>query len=207
VRVSLPWSRRPVRAHFDAPTGDHAARFLVPAGWPDGSWTARVIIDHARGAREERTVEIHVDTRPAAIAVVSSPAVVHPGELVTLALKPALPIDLVADALETTRPGGASAALKSAMDVKEIFVRAPWGEVARAKMDGPLGIYTVTLHVPRMATRGATAFEIVASDTAGNVSRRPLAVDVQPESRTAYAGAALLILIAGGLVARRRRGA
>src|SRR5207253_7876630 len=38
VRVSLPWSRRPVRATFDAPTGDHVARFLVPAGWPDGSW-------------------------------------------------------------------------------------------------------------------------------------------------------------------------
>ncbi|MCU1282057.1 MAG: Vault protein inter-alpha-trypsin domain protein, partial [bacterium] len=137
VRVSLPWSRRPVRAHFDAPTGDHVARFLVPAGWPDGSWTARVIVDHARGAREERTVEIHVDTRPAAIAVVSSPAVVHPGELVTLALKPALPIELVVDALTTrtaVTPGGAGAALKSAMDVKEIFVRAPWGEVARGKM-------------------------------------------------------------------------
>ena len=49
------------------------------------------------------------------------------------------------------RPGGAGAALKSAMDVKEIFVRAPWGEVARAKMDGPLGVYRATLHVPRLA--------------------------------------------------------
>ncbi|MDB4967096.1 MAG: Vault protein inter-alpha-trypsin domain protein [Myxococcales bacterium] len=205
VRVLLPWSRRPVRAHFDAPTGDHVARFLVPAGWPDGSWTARVIIDHARGAREERSVELHVDTRAAAIAVVSAPATVHPGEALTLALKPALPVDLVAEALETATPGGAGAALKSAMDVKEIFVRAPWGEIGRARLVGPLGLYTVTLHVPRLAARGATSFEIVASDTAGNVSRRQLAVDVQPASRTAYAGAALLMLLAGSLFARRRR--
>src|SRR5262249_39757281 len=87
VRVTPPWAPRPVRAVWDAATGEHVARFLVPAGWPDGSWTARVVVEHAAGAHEEREVEIHVDTRPAAVAVVSVPARVHPGETMTLAFK------------------------------------------------------------------------------------------------------------------------
>ncbi|MCU1277312.1 MAG: Vault protein inter-alpha-trypsin domain protein, partial [bacterium] len=180
VHVSLPWAKRPVRAQWDAPTGEHVARFLVPAGWPDGSWTARVIVDHAAGAREERTVEIHVDTHAAAVAIVSAPSTVHPGEAMQLAFKPALPLDAVADAFATNDPG---AALKSAMDVKEILVRAPWGEVARARMDGAsLGIWRATLHVPRLQARGDAELEVVACDTAGNVSRRPLVVAIAPAS-------------------------
>jgi Ca-activated chloride channel homolog len=205
VRVALPWANRPVRAHFDTPSGEHVARFLVPAGWPDGSWTARVIIDR-EGAREQRSLEIHVDTKPAAIAVVSAPDKVQPGDAVTLALKPALPVALLADAASVRTPGGMGAALKSAMDVKEIFVRAPWGEIARASQNGPLGLYTATLHVPRLLARGPVDLEIVACDTAGNVSRRPLALEVLPASKARYAsgGVALLLLVGGGLLVRRR---
>jgi hypothetical protein len=164
-----------------------------------------VIIDREK-AREERTVEIHVDTQPAAIAVVSAPDKVQPGDALTLALKPALPVALLADAASVRTPGGMGAALKSAMDVKEILVRAPWGEIARAKLNGPLGLYTATLHVPRLAPRGAVDLEIVACDTAGNVSRRPLALEVLPPSKARYAsgGAALLLLVGGGLFLRRR---
>jgi hypothetical protein len=212
VHVTLPWAKRPVRAVWDAPTGEHVARFLVPAGWPDGSWTATVTIDHAAGARELRTVELHVDTHAAAVAVVSAPSTVHPGETMLLAFKPAISFDAVADALSTPMPGGAGAALKSAMDVKEILVRAPWGEVARAKMDGPLGaslgIWRATLHVPRLQARGDAELEVVACDTAGNVSRRPLVVAVASASGASWAGGMLLLIAAfGGLFARRRRGA
>jgi Ca-activated chloride channel family protein len=208
VHVTLPWAKRPVRAVWDAPTGEHVARFLVPAGWPDGSWTATVTIDHAAGAREERSVELHVDTHAAAVAVVSAPSQVRPGETMQLAFKPAIAFDAVADALATPLPGGAGAALKSAMDVKEILVRAPWGEVARAKMDGPLGIYRATLHVPRLQARGDVELEVVACDTAGNVSRRPLVVAVTPTSPASWAGGMLLVIAAfGGLFTRRRRSA
>ncbi|HEY1587077.1 MAG TPA: VIT and VWA domain-containing protein, partial [Polyangia bacterium] len=100
VHVTLPWSVRPVRAYWDAPSGEHVARFLVPAGWPDGSWTATVTIDHAEGAREQRTVELHVDTHAAAVAVVSAPSTVHPGEALALAFKPALPVGVIVAALE-----------------------------------------------------------------------------------------------------------
>ena len=207
VRVTLPWARRPLRAVWDAPAREFVARFLVPAGWPDGSWRARVTVEHASGAREERSVALHVDTRPAAIAVVSSPAAVHPGQTLALAFKPALPLGTLADAVLADDEGGLGDALKSAMDVKEILVRAPWGEIARARLNGPLGLYTATLHVPRMAPRGAAALEVVASDTAGNVSRRPLVVDVVPSSPVAYGGvAALLALALGGWQLRRRRG-
>ncbi|HEX6839236.1 MAG TPA: VIT domain-containing protein, partial [Polyangia bacterium] len=194
VHVTLPWGKRPVRAVWDAPTGEHVARFLVPAGWPDGSWTATVTIDHAAGAREQRFVELHVDTRAAAVAVVSAPSTVRPGEAVQLAFKPAIALDTVAAAMATATPGGAGAALKSAMDVKEILVRAPWGEVARAKMDGPLGLYRATLHVPRLQARGDAELEVVACDTAGNVSRRPLGVAGAPASPASWAGAMLLII-------------
>ena len=205
VHVTLPWAARPVRAVWDAPSGEHVARFLVPAGWPDGSWTATVTIDHAAGARELRTVELHVDTQAAAVAVVSAPSTVHPGEAMQLTFKPAIPLDAIAAALASDAPGGAGAALKSAMDVKEILVRAPWGEVARAKMDGPLGLYHATLHVPRMQARGEAQLEVVACDTAGNVSRRPLSVVVASSSAASYAGAMLLLIAAFGRLFARRR--
>jgi Ca-activated chloride channel family protein len=205
VRVALPWAKRPVRALWDAPAGEFVARFLVPAGWPDGSWTARVVVEHAAGAREERSVEIHVDTRPAAIAVVASPTTVRPGEAMLLAFKPALPMGTLADAITADEQGGVGDALKSAMYVKEILVRAPWGEIARAKMDGPLGIYRATLHVPRLAARGPAELEVVASDTAGNVSRRPLVVEVAPQSPVAFAGAMALVAMALGVWQLKRR--
>src|SRR6185312_14438355 len=210
VHVTLPWAKRPVRAVWDAPSGEHVARFLVPAGWPDGSWTATVTIDHAAGGRpmirEVRTVELHVDTRAAAVAVVSAPSTVHPGDALELAFKPAIPVDEIVAALRTDSPGGAGDALKSAMDVKEILVRAPWGEVARAKMDGPLGLYRATLHVPRLQARGDAELEVVACDTAGNVSRRPLVVSVASSSAASWAGGMILLIAAfGQLFARRRR--
>ena len=208
VHVTLPWQRRPVRAVWDAPSGEHVARFLVPAGWPDGSWTATVTIDHAAGARELRQVELHVDTRAAAVAVISAPSTVRPGETMLLALKPAIALDTIEAALAAKTPGGAGAALKSAMDVKEILVRAPWGEVARAQLDGPLGLYRATLHVPRLQARGEVELEVVACDTAGNVSRRPLTVAVAPASPASWAGAMILLIAAlGRLFAQRRRAA
>src|SRR6201999_235054 len=129
-----------------------------------------------------------VDTHAAAVAVVSAPSTVHPGDAMQLAFKPALPMDALTAALDSNAPGGAGAALKSAMDVKEILVRAPWGEVARAKMDGPFGLYRATLHVPRLQARGDAELEVVACDTAGNVSRRPLVVAVAPSSTASWAG-------------------
>jgi Ca-activated chloride channel homolog len=200
VHVTLPWAARPVRAVWDAPAHEHVARFLVPAGWPDGAWTATVRIEHD-GVREERTAEIHVDTRAAAVAVVSAPTTVRAGEAVQLAFKPGLPVSTLVDGIVHSD----GAMLKSAMDVKDIYVRAPWGEIARAHMDGPIGIYRATLHVPRLQARGQAELEVVACDTAGNVSRRPLVVDVAASSPAAYAGGLLLLIAAFGRLFARRR--
>jgi hypothetical protein len=65
------------------------------------------------------------------------------------------------------------------MEVTEILVRAPWGEIARARMDGPLGVWVATLRVPADATAGRAKLEIVASDAAGNVSRRTVALSIR----------------------------
>lgn len=206
VRVTLPWARRPLRAAWDRRTHEYVARFLVPAGWPDGTWLARVRVERD-GVREDRVVELHVDTRPAAMAVIAAPATVHPGEALTLSLKPALPLGTLADAVAADARGGLGDALKSAMDVKEVLVRAPWGEVARARLDGPFGLYTATLHVPRDVRAGAGELEVVAADTAGNVSRRPVPFTVESRSPSAYGLGALLALALGGVALRRRRGA
>jgi Ca-activated chloride channel family protein len=205
VRVRLPWAQRPLRATWDAPAGEFVARFLVPVGWPDGSWIAHVDIALARGVTEERTVEIHVDTRPAAIAVVAQPERVHPGEAMVLGLKPALPMSTVVDALAHDGVAGLGDALRSATDVKEVLVRAPWGEVARARLSDPFGVYTATLQVPRGVAAGPAELEVVACDTAGNVSRRVVAVVVEPASQRRFAAAALVLLLLGGLGAMRAR--
>ncbi|HSD20917.1 MAG TPA: VIT and VWA domain-containing protein, partial [Anaeromyxobacter sp.] len=176
VTVALPFEPTPREAIRDPLRGDFVLRFLVPPAWPDGSYDARVTILHANGAREQRIAPIRVDTTPAAIAALSAPATAKPGEVLRVALKPALPVGRL-PAL-ARRPGGLANAVKGAMEVKDVLVRAPWGEIARARMEGPLGAWVAELHVPAAASAGPAALEVVASDAAGNVSRRRLSLTV-----------------------------
>jgi hypothetical protein len=74
------------------------------------------------------------------------------------------------------------------MELREILVRAPWGEIARARMEGPLGVWHAELHVPSDAARGMASIEVVASDAAGNVSRRAVEVGVGVPPVTAAVG-------------------
>jgi Ca-activated chloride channel homolog len=217
VRVALPFEARAREAIPDPDRGDWVLRFLVPPAWPDGSWDARVTIVHASGAEEERVAPIRVDTTPAAIAVLSAPERAAPGEIVRLLLKPALPLERTPALLG--RHGGLGHALKGAMEVKEVLVRAPWGETVRARMEGPLGAWVAILRVPGDAAEGAAELELAASDAAGNVSRRRLAVAIAagpagPASLQAGVvgvalGAVTALVLAVALVAavrRRRRG-
>jgi Ca-activated chloride channel family protein len=207
VSVALPFERSAREAIRDPARRDFVLRFLVPPAWPDGSYDARVTILHADGRREERVAPIRVDTTPAAVAVLAAPATAAPGETVRLALKPALPVARLPELAQ--RPGGLGNAVKGAMEVKEVLVRAPWGELARARMEGPLGAWVAELHVPAAARVGAAELEVVASDAAGNVSRRrlPLAVVLARAPGTAgtlraEAGARLVVLaLAGAAVA------
>lgn len=216
VSVALPFERAARDALHDEERGDWVLRFLVPPGWPDGSWDAQVRILHADGRLEERIASMRVDTTPAAIAVVAAPAAAARGDLVRLALKPALPVARIVEL--AGRPGGLGNALKGAMELKEVLVRAPWGEVVRAHMEGPLGVYVAELRVPHEAVEGEAELEIAASDAAGNVSRRriPLAIRAEPsrrETAIAYASAGgvavFAAILAGALAAaillRRQR--
>ncbi len=208
VRVWLPFDAAPVEAvrDFDAP-GEWVARFLVPSGWPDGSYPVRIAIDHDDGAREEREGALRVDTRAAAIAVVGAPEAAPGGEL-TVAVKPALPLGTLAATLgDAGRAGGVGHALKGAMDVKEVLVRAPWGEIGRAEMGGPIGAWTATLHVPADQPAGKVALEIVASDGAGNVSRRAAEAEIGGGGSSHTALWLAVIGLAAALVLRRRAGA
>jgi hypothetical protein len=102
------------------------------------------------------------------------------------------------------------------MEVKEILVRAPWGEVAHARIEGPLGIWVAALHVPPGASPGAAALDVAAVDAAGNVGRTRVAVRVEagtpPTAARAGLGAvamgfaaALAVLLGLAAAALRRR--
>ncbi|HEV8320539.1 MAG TPA: VIT domain-containing protein [Myxococcota bacterium] len=182
VTVSLPWAAGPLTAVWDDGRGQWVARFLVPAAWPDGAYGLAVRVELKDGRVEERTATVKVDTSAAAVAVVSSPDALHAGETVTLGFKPAVGLGRMASAMAAA--GGARAALealKSLSEVKEMLVAAPWGEVALAAMDPATGVYHAALHVPAGTPAGAVLLEVVASDAAGNVSRRTLTLDVVEE--------------------------
>jgi Ca-activated chloride channel family protein len=174
VAVKLPFEESPRAAVKDGK--GWALRFLVPPTVKDGSYRAEVTILHADGREELRTAEIRVDTSAAAVAVLSAPSSVEPGGRIELRMKAALPLGRV-PAL-AGRPGGLAAALKSEMELKDVLVRAPWGEVATARQEGALGLWVATLDVPADAAPGPAALEIAASDGAGNVTRRTLEVKV-----------------------------
>lgn len=216
VSVTLPWEAAPREAVRDLAAGDHVLRFLVPSAWPDGSYGARVAILHRGGRVEERVAPLRVDTTPAAVAVLSAPAAARPGDELRLALKPAFPLASLRDL--SGRAGGLAHAVKGAMEVKEILVRAPWGEVDRARMEGPLGAYVAVLSVPAGTIPGPVELEVVASDAAGNVSRRRVGLHVAaagPDPRVVQAGvggalalgaaAGLLVLAATAAATRGRR--
>ncbi len=197
ARVKLPFDqawREAVRE------GDvFVVRFLVPPGVPDGSYDAQIAIALEDGRTERRTAAIRVDTSPSAVAVVDAPASVQRGETLSLGFKPALPLGRLPGL--ALRPGGLGPAVKGAMELREILVRAPWGEIARARMEGPLGVWHAELHVPADAAQGAARLEVVASDAAGNVSRRELEVGVgAPPPGVAAGGSGTAVGVAGGAV-------
>jgi Ca-activated chloride channel family protein len=172
VRVLLPFDQEEREATFDPASGDFVLRFLVPAGWPDGSWQARITLRHEDGHEQVQQAPIRVDTTPASVAVLSAPSSVRPGSMLRLELKPALAAKRLAELASSNSPGGLGDALRGAMEVKEILVRAPWGEVQPATMEGLAGVYVATLDVPEGWKEGPAQLEIAASDAAGNVTRR-----------------------------------
>jgi len=193
VRVRLPFETVTRDAAFDRASGEYVLRFLVPSGFPDGSYDVAIEVQHESGAVEKRTSPLRVDTTPSAVAVVSADPSMVPGHPYTLKLKPALALgDVKLDAN----------ALKAAMETKEVLVHAPWGETVFAQLQGPLGVYAATLHVPEGVT-GVQKLEIVASDAAGNVSRRGYEVQVQKKPYTVLI--ALGAFLALGLGYNRKR--
>jgi hypothetical protein len=195
VRVELPFESGPREAALDEPSQSWVLRFLVPSGFPDGSYRARVILAWKDGRTEERAAPLRVDTTPAAVTVLSATDPVHPGGRLRLRLKPALPASALARA--AAAPGGLAPALGSAMEVKEILVRAPWGEVARARMEGLLGAWEAELRVPGWARPVPARLEIAACDAAGNVSRRFYDVGVADAALPGWIGAVASGLLGG----------
>lgn len=207
VEVTLPFESEPRQAIYDEQSGDYVVRFLVPPSFADGSYQTQVQIRGADGTVRSSEVPLRVDTTAATLAVVHAPSHVRAGERFALSFKPALPIAQLLRAVVSPNPGGRVQSLTGAMDVKEVLVRAPWGEVVRAKLEGPLGLYRAELEVPSDWANGPAALEVVATDAAGNVSRRSLELTVGTGETATRELIALSVtaLAAAAVVARRRK--
>jgi len=181
----------------DPASGDFVLRFLVPPAWPDGSYEASLALHHQDGHVETQQVAIRVDTTPAALAVLWSPSSAKPGEKVRLHLKPAIALPRLAQLASRDTEGGLAHALKGAIEVKEVLVRAPWGETVKARMEGPLGSYVADLTVPEGWREGAAELESVAADAAGNIARRVHVLEVGEGNRWLFG--VLLALMGFGM--------
>lgn len=204
VRVRLPFEFGERDAEWDARSGEFVLRFLVPSGWPDGSYDARITVHHQDGRLEQRTAPIRVDTAAPAVRLTRSSRA-RAGEKVELRFKPTLSLTRAASLAVAGRQGGVPAALKAEIDVKEVLVRAPWGEIAVAKMEGALGEYVAELSVPEIWPDGEVSLEVVASDAAGNVRRSALPLTIGLGLPGWKVNLAILLLLAAAAVWVRAR--
>lgn len=205
VRVRLPFEFQERDAEWDARSGEFVLRFLVPSGWPDGSYDAQIAVQHLDGRVEQRTAPIRVDTAAPAVQLTRSERP-RAGERFELRFKPTLSLTRAAALATAGRQGGAAEALKAEIDVKEVLVRAPWGEIATARMEGALGEYVASLSVPSAWPDGNLELEIVASDAAGNVRRSvlPMPLGAVTPGWVYQLGIASLLLAAIAVVRWRR---
>jgi len=205
VRVRLPFEFQERDAEWDARSGEFVLRFLVPSGWPDGSYQAQISVQHRDGRIEQSSAPIRVDTAAPAVQLTRAQRP-RAGQRFELRFKPTLSLTRAAALATAGRQGGTAEALKAEIDVKEVLVRAPWGEIATATMQGALGEYVAQLSVPATWPDGEFELEVVASDAAGNIRRSglPLQLGATVPGWASQLGIAALLLAAIAVLRWRR---
>ena len=175
VWVSLPSFQIHKRARWDGELGVWTARFLVPAGTPDGSYPIQIEIRHADGQLEQLAQRISVDTHAPAFA--ASAGTVRPGgELELHAQAVVSPMD-VAGAL-VTRDDPAEA-LKALFDIRRVTAHLWNGREVDLGLE-PHGLgFVVKVETNADLLPGRYPVTFTAQDYAGNTAQTQATVEVR----------------------------
>ncbi len=173
VTVVLPFGET-LTARWEPLLGVWTARFLIPRDAPEGTHPVRVIVTHADG---------HVETRSVWYTVDSSAPLVHlevigdarPGSDVTLrATQTVTRGDRLASGPFAMRGVG----IEIIDDARRVEVRTPDGDVIDLAQTVP-GTWEGVWHVPA-AAHGAVSLHVFAVDMAANVREQSVPVLVRP---------------------------
>ena len=174
VLVRLPFGGAPIDARWDEEQQGFSARFLVPAGTPDGSYPIRVEITARDGRVSEVPLTISIDTHAPEMVAWASP--VRAGEMLRLHAVAALTPGEMWHALVARNDPGE--ALKSLFDVRRVTARLWDGREVDLPLDGHG--FSALIETGKTLRPGRYPIELVAQDFAGNSSRREISVEVAP---------------------------
>ncbi len=173
VWIHLPFNETK-RARWDEEAGDWTARFLVPAGTPDGSYPVRVEIEEADGERRTLALRVSIDTHAPALAV--DVASVRPGQSATLSARAVLSPAEVLGAVVVREDR--YEAVKALFDVRKVTARLWDGrEVPLPLAPGGLG-FRARVETSASLVPGRYPVVITAQDFAGNTSRSEAELEV-----------------------------
>jgi Ca-activated chloride channel family protein len=175
VTVRLPSFAQTLKARWNEREGLFGARFLVPAGTPDGSYPVLIEIDHADGTIARLEHSVAIDTQAPAFAAAARLA--KAGSALTLHAQAVLSPGDVAQALLTRSDRGE--AMKSLFDIRRVTAHLWDGrDIPLTLTPGGFGFYATAETNTAMAP-GSYEVVITAQDFAGNTAMETVAVEVR----------------------------
>ncbi|MGC4115357.1 MAG: VWA domain-containing protein [Myxococcales bacterium] len=162
-------------ARWDDEKALWTARFLVPAGTPEGTYPVRVRIEHADGREELHALNVSIDTTAPAILATGSSA--KAGELVRIsAIAAVSPGDVVRT---VANRGDTYEGLKALFDIRRVHARLWDGrDVELALQSDGLG-FAATAETQSAMAPGRYPVVVTAQDYAGNLSQTTTVVEVR----------------------------
>lgn len=167
LTVEVPADAREVVAHFpfglikplrhDAIRGRWAVRFLVPRDVPDGQYRSRVLIVHADGRRQWKSVPYAIDSTAPELEVIADELAI-PGEDFRIEVDPLEPV----------------------REVTVELVGHP-GTRVRLTLDPVTGRHLGRLRVPGHVSQEILTLKVIARDLARNRVERLLEISVLPD--------------------------
>ncbi|HEY3447042.1 MAG TPA: VIT and VWA domain-containing protein [Myxococcales bacterium] len=162
-------------ARWDEERGLWSARFLVPAGTPEGTYPVRVRIEHADGRPELFALSVSIDTTAPALLVDGGTA--RAGQLLKISAVAAVsPLDV---ARIVTSRGDTYEGLKALFDIRRVHARLWDGRDVELPLQ-PDGMgFATAIETSTGLAAGRYPVVVTAQDYAGNLSQTTALVEVR----------------------------